>query len=138
LKLGPCGEDVCVAWVMPAGHAWHDGARPGMRVISLNGGDPRPAVSLHPLVEAVLRSSNGNTYVARVMAGAFTRPWARLCLGLTGALFALLGAVVLVRRPDAPVARLFGLFTGLMGVALGVSPAAGGPHAAWSLVVLFL
>jgi len=109
-----------------------------MRVISLNGGDARPAAGFHPLVEAVLLSSNGKTYVARATAEVFTRPWARLCFGLTGALFALLGAIVLVRRPDAHVARLFGLFTGLMGVALGVSPAAGGPHAAWSLVVLFL
>ena len=112
LKLGPCGEEVCVAWVMPAGHAWHDGARPGMRVISLNGGDARPAASFHPLVEAVQLSSNGKTYVARATAEVLTRPWARLCLGLTGALFALLGAIVLVRRPDAQVARLFGLFTG--------------------------
>ncbi len=123
---------------MPAGHAWHDGARPGMRVVSLNGEDPRAAVGLQPLVEAELLSPSGRTFVARATAAPFTRPWARLSLWLTGALFALLGAVVLVRRPDAPVARLFGLFTGFTGVALGVSPAAGGPHSAWSLVVQFL
>jgi two-component system sensor histidine kinase ComP len=138
LRLGPCRDGVCVAWVMPASRAWHDGARPGMRVISLNGEDARPAVDVHPLVEAVLLSSNGTIHVARPTAGAFTRPWARLSLGLTGALFALLGAIVLLRRPDAPVAGLFGLFTGFMGVALGVSPAAGGPHPAWALLVLFL
>jgi two-component system, NarL family, sensor histidine kinase ComP len=138
LKLGPCGGDVCVAWVMPAGHAWHDGARPGMRVVSLNGEDAPEAVSLVPLVEAVLLSPSGRTLVARVTVAPFTRPWARFSLWLTGALFALLGAVVLVRRPDAPVAHLFGLFTGFTGVALGVSPAAGGPHSAWSLVVQFL
>jgi signal transduction histidine kinase len=63
---------------------------------------------------------------------------ATLSLWLTGALFALLGAVVLVRRPDTSVARLFGLFAGLTGVAFAVSPAAGGVHSAWSLAVQFL
>ena len=138
LKLGPCGDDVCVSWVMPAGHAWHDGARPGMRVVSLNGEDAGAAVSLRPLREVELLSPNGLSILARATDEPITSPWARTSLWLTGALFALLGALVLVRRPDAPVARLFALFTGLMGVALAVSPAAGGPHAPWSLVVLFL
>ena len=138
LNLGPCADGVCVAWVLPAGHAWHDGARPGMRVISLNGEQARAGVSPYPLVEAELLSPNGGTFVARVLAGDITRPWATLALWLTGACFALLGAVVLVRRPDASVARLFALFTGLTGVAFAVSPAAGGVHSAWSLVVQFL
>ncbi|HXH27695.1 MAG TPA: ATP-binding protein [Candidatus Polarisedimenticolia bacterium] len=137
LDVAPCGPDVCVTWVMPAGHAWQDGVRPGMRVLSLNGKDARLAAG--PLLtQAVLLSPDGRTLVARTIDGDFVRPWARMSLGLTGALFALLGAVVLVRRPDAPVAHLFALFTGLMGIALGVSPAAGGPHPAWSLIVVFV
>ena len=138
LKLGACGDNVCVAWVLPAGHAWHDGARPGMRVLSLNGERARAGLSPHPLVEAELLDPNGRTFVARVLAGDITRPLATLALWLTGACFALLGAVVLVRRPDASVARLFALFTGLTGVTFAVSPAAGGVHSAWSLVVQFL
>ena len=138
LGLGRCGDDVCVAWVMPAGQAWQDGARPGMRVVSLNGVEARAVVSPHPLREAELLFPNGQSFVAHTLAGDITRPWASLSLWLTGVCFALLGAVVLVRRPDAPVARLFALFTGLTGVALGVSPAAGGPQPAWSLVVQFL
>src|SRR2546426_545173 len=138
LKAGPCGRDVCVAWIMPSGHAWYEGARPGMRVVSLNGKDARATVGLHPLSEAELLSSSGRSLPANVTAGAIPLPWARNSLWLTGALFALLGAVVLVRRPDAPVARLFGLFRGFTAVALAVSPAAGGPHAAWSLVMQYL
>src|SRR3989441_1257769 len=138
LESGACGREVCVAWVMPAGQAWQDGARPGMRVVSLNGENPQAAVGLHPLREAELLSPSGRSLPVSVTAGAITLPWARDSLWLTGTLFALLGAVVLVRRPDAPVARLFGLFTGFTSVALAVSPAAGGPHAAWSLVVQFL
>src|SRR5438093_427685 len=103
LRTGPCGHDLCVAWVMPAGHAWHDGARPGMRVVSLNGEG----------AQAELLSPDGQRLAARVTALPITLPWARNSLWLTGALFALLGAVVLVRRPDARVARLFGMFTGV-------------------------
>ncbi len=138
LETGACGRDVCVAWVMPAGHAWQDGARPGMRVVSLNGESARAAVGLHPLREAKLLSPSGRSLPVNVTAEAIALPWARNSLWLTGALFAFLGAVVLVRRPDAPVARLFGLFTGFTAVALAVSPAAGGPHAAWALVLEFL
>jgi signal transduction histidine kinase len=123
---------------MPAGQAWLDGARPGMRVVSLNGQDARAAVSLHPLREAQLLSANGQSFLAHAMSGPITLPGARTSLWLTGALFALLGAAVLLRRPDTRVARLFALFTGFTGVALAVSPAAGGPHSAWSLVVQFL
>src|SRR2546426_361370 len=138
LEPGPCGHDVCVAWVMPAGHGWQDGARPGMRVVTLNGEYARAAISLHPLREAELLSPDGQSLVADVTAETITRSWARVPLWLAGALFALLGAVVLVRRPDAAVARLFGLFAGFTAVALAVSPAAGGPHVGWSLVVQFL
>src|SRR2546427_12166861 len=138
LNAGPCGRDVCVAWVMPSGHAWYEGARPGMRVVSLNGEDARAPVGLHPLREAELLSSSGRSFPVKVTAGAITLPWARNSLWLTGALFALLGTLVMVRRPDAPVARLFGLFTGFTAVALAGSPAAGGPPAAWSLGVPYL
>ena len=138
LRLGPCGKDICVDWVMPAGHAWHDGARPGMRVISLNGEKTLGPVLRRPLVEAELLAPDGQTIVANTVASPVNQPWTRLSLWLTGALFTLLGAVVMLRRPDAAVARLFGLFTGFAGVVLGVAPAAGGPHEAWSLVVLFL
>src|SRR2546425_1837717 len=127
LESGACGREVCVAWVMPAGQAWQDGARPGMRVVSLNGENPRAAVGLHPLREAELLSPSGRSLPANVTGGAITLPWARNSLWLTGALFALLGAVVLVRRPDAPVARLFGLFTWFTAGAPAASPAAGGP-----------
>jgi signal transduction histidine kinase len=109
-----------------------------MRVVSLNGRDARAAVRLHPLREAELLSPHGQSFLAHATAGTIAAPWARTSLWLTGALFVLLGAVVLVRRPDTPVARLFALFTGLTGVALGVAPAAGGPHSPWSLVVQFL
>jgi len=138
LDLGSCGGDPCVSWVLPAGHAWFDGARPGMRVLSVNGQPPRAGIRPDPLLQAELRSPNGEPFVARVLDGDITRPLARLSLWLTGACFALLGALVLLRRPDAAVARYFALFAGFTGVAFAVSPASGGVHSAWSLVVQFL
>jgi len=123
---------------MPAGQAWWDGARPGMRIVSLDGRDASAADVRRPPREAELISPDGRNLVARVIRGDIASPWARISLWLTGSLFALLGAIVLLRRPDAPVARRFGLFTGATGIALGVGPAAGGPHPAWALVVQFL
>jgi signal transduction histidine kinase len=89
-------------------------------------------------MEAGLLSPDGKTSVARVLSGSITGPWARRSLWLTGFVFVLLGAAVLVRRPDVVEARLFGLFAGLTGVAFAVSPASGGPHDPWALVVQFL
>ena len=138
LTLKECGDEVCVAWVTPAGHAWQDGARPGMRVISADGVAARAAANPHSWSEAELRSVDGRVFTVRVQPGSITRPWARISIWLTGGIFALLGALVLVRRPDALEARLFSLFAGLTGVALGAAPAAGGPHPAWALMLEFL
>lgn len=138
LEIESRGEEVRVAWVLPAGHAWQDGVRPGMGVVSLNGQPARAGVSPRPLLRAELLSPHGGTFVARVLAVAITRPLARFSLWLSGACFALLGAVVLLRRPDTTVARLFALFAGLTGVAFAVSPASGGIHSAWSLAMQFL
>ena len=130
LTLTPCGDSACVGWVMPAGYGWYRGARPGMRVVSVNGGG-RP-------IEARLERPDGTTLSVGVAPSAVVGRGAELFLGLAGAAFALLAAAVLVRRPDAPAARLFAVFAGLAAVALGVAPAAGGPHPGWALVVQFL
>jgi signal transduction histidine kinase len=130
LTLTPCGGSTCVGWVMPAGYGWYRGARPGMRVISVNEG------SLP--VEAQLEGQDGNALSVRVAPSAVVGSGAALFLALAGAAFALLAAAVLVRRPGAPAARLFAVFAGLAAVALGVAPAAGGPHPGWALVVQFL
>ena len=130
LTLTPCGDSACVGWVMPAGYGWYRGARPGMRVVSVNGG------SLP--VEAQLERPDGTTLSVQVAPSALVGRGAELFLGLAGAAFALLAAAVLVRRPGAPAARLFAVFAGLAAVALGVAPAAGGPHPGWALGVQFL
>ena len=130
LTIVPCGDSQCVGWVMPAGYGWYRGARPGMRVVSVGDGG-RP-------VDARLETADGAILDVRVAPGASIGRSAELFLGLAGAAFALLAAAVLVRRPGAPAARLFAVFAGLAAVALGVAPAAGGPHPGWALIVQFL
>src|SRR5262245_897922 len=61
IRPGPCGEYVCLDWVMPAGSAWFDGARPGMRVVTLNGRAPKAAVVAFPLQEAELVGPDGRS-----------------------------------------------------------------------------
>ena len=130
LSLAPCGESTCVGWIMPAGYGWYRGVRPGMRVLSIGGGEAPNA--------AVLEAPDGRILSVGVAPGATVSRGAELFLGLAGIAFALLAAAVLVRRPGSPAARLFAVFAGLAAVALGVAPAAGGPHPEWALVVQFV
>jgi len=90
------------------------------------------------VTEARLETSTGDLLPIAVGAGAEIRPEAEISLGIVGLAFALLAAAVLVRRPHDLTARLFALFGGLAAVALGVAPAAGGPHPAWALIVQFV
>jgi signal transduction histidine kinase len=101
-----------------------------MRVISVNGGGLP--------VDALLEGPDGKTLSVSVAPSAVVSRGAELFLGLAGTAFALLAAAVLVRRPGAPAARLFAVFAGLSAIALGVAPAAGGPHPGWALGVQFL
>src|SRR5258706_14834095 len=97
LTIVPCGDSECVGWVMPAGYGWYRGARPGMRVVSVDDGG-------HP-VDARLETPDGAILTVRVAPGPTIGRSAELFLGLAGAAFALLAAAVLVRRPRAAPAR---------------------------------
>ena len=50
-------------------------------------------------------------------------------------MFALLGAAVLLRRPDLSSARWFGAFSAAAAMALAVGPASAGSQPLWALVV---
>lgn len=130
LRLAPCGESTCVGWVMPAGYGWYQGVRPGMRVISVSGGE-------HPN-QAALEAPDDRRLAVGVATNAKVSREAELFLGLAGIAFALLAAAVLVRRPGSPAARWFAVFAGLAAMALGVAPASGGPHPGWALMTQFM
>jgi signal transduction histidine kinase len=144
LKLASCPAGTCVGWVMPAGYGWHRGVRPGMPVVSVNGGAPAEHSGAPGEGAARTRvtegrfATAGGAVLAAAVPDAAPSIQAEVAITLVGLAFALLAAAVLVRRPAAPAARLFALFGGLAAVALAVAPAAGGPHPPWALVVQFI
>jgi signal transduction histidine kinase len=148
LRLEPCPAGAqteatrplgtCVDWVMPAGYGWHRGVRPGMRVLSVNGGPPPEPAAGTRITEGRFATAGGTALSAAVTPEASPSIQAEVAITLVGLAFALLAAAVLVRRPASPAARLFALFGGLAAVALAVAPAAGGPHPPWALVVQFV
>ncbi|HET8947910.1 MAG TPA: sensor histidine kinase [Candidatus Polarisedimenticolia bacterium] len=143
LRLEPCAAGTCVAWVMPAGYGWHRGVRPGMTALSVNGGPVSGGPQAEPaegnrITEGRFATAGGALISAAVAPETTPSIEAEAVITLVGLAFALLAAAVLVRRPAAPAARLFAVFGGLAAVALGVAPAAGGPHPPWSLVVQFV
>ncbi|PKB79760.1 MAG: hypothetical protein BZY88_11620 [SAR202 cluster bacterium Io17-Chloro-G9] len=61
----------------------------------------------------------------------------KFSLWILGALFAVLGSAVLLRRPDLNSARWFAGFAGAAAVGLAVGPASAGPAPPWALIVQF-
>ena len=136
-RIGLCDDTPCVSWVMPAGHGWDQGARPGMVVQSVNGRDITSSdigtFSLETVREAELvRSVRPQAPMGAVLSvvvpqNSIAQSSMKFSLWILGGMFALLGAAVVVRRPDLYIAKVFGLFAGLTALALGVAPSAGGP-----------
>lgn len=142
LRIATCRESACAVWVMPAGKAWAQGARPGMTVVSADGEDLRHGHAETPPQKATTRAelmgADGRVFQVRVTDTPIGRSPLKYSLWVLGGTFALLGATVLVRRPDVTAARLFAVFAWVTALALGVGPSAGGPSPEWALIVQFL
>ena len=127
---------------MPAGHAWDAGVRPGMILLKVQG-EAVPDVDIEDLSSSAIKQvelerPSGEVLYVEVKDRAITQDLIKFSLWLLGGQFAVLGSVVLLRRPDLSSARWFGAFAGFGAVALAVAPAAGGPSPIWSLVVMFV
>ena len=139
LRIGNCGDVPCVAWVMPAGQAWQQGVRPGMMVLSIDGRTVMDSEAREVPSSAARKAElvGGAGGVLRV--GLHDEPvmegLARFSLWFLGGMFALLGAAVLLRRPDLSSARWFGAFSAAAAMALAVGPASAGSQPLWALVV---
>ncbi len=131
-----------VSWVMPAGLGWDQGVRKGMEVISVDGvpvSDLNDAVtSIKPKQEAELLTSSGEVLQVGVTRNSIGQSPMKFSLWATGAIFALLGGTVLLRRPDFHAARLFAIISALAAIALAVAPAAGGSGSPWALIMMAL
>lgn len=138
-NIGACDGSPCVSSVMPASLAWFDGVRPGMPILSIDGRpvEPYPAgvEPMEPTNSATVETSPGQSVYVEHEPASFSDPTTRLSIWVLGALFALLGAAVLVRRPDLYSARMFGFFAGSAAVALAVAPASEGPQPNWALAL---
>lgn len=139
LRAGLCGDMPCVSWVMPGGFAWDQGARPGMVVLSVNGRSlsdiNAQRLPFEGTQEADLRTSGGEVLNVKAVQKAIGQGPLKFSLWVLGGMFALLGAAVVVRRPDLPAARMFGLFSGFAALGLAVGPSAGGVSQKWALIV---
>ncbi len=141
IRIGTIEGRPCVTWVMPGSKAWDQGARPGMPVLSVDG---RSLADIDPgtlpaaaSAEAVLQQPGGEELRLDVTPRPLGESPMKYSIWALGAVFALLGTAVVLRRPDARDARMFVLFTGLASLTLAVAPASDGPGYPWALILQF-
>jgi len=110
-----------------------------MRVLSVDGktigSSELSSIPVEPAREAVLLTPGGEQLHVELTETSISHGAARFSLWVVGGVFALLGAAVVLRRPDSHTARMFALFTGSAAVALAVGPSAGGPAPPWALIL---
>lgn len=138
MSLAPCGSELCVSRVAPGGKAWAQGVRPGMTLVAIDGETPAGAgLSLHAgnATNATLRATNGDILDVAFTPGSIVTGPTRFSIWFIGGMFALLGAVVVLRRPDLPAAWTFGAFAGFAALGLGSTPGAVDRAPQWTVVV---
>ena len=95
IRVGLRGDTPCVTWVMPAGKAWDQGARPGMVVLSINGqslaGADKGMLPTQAIREAVLQRPTGEELSLKVTPKALGQSPMKFSLWALGAVFALAG-----------------------------------------------
>ncbi|MFC1925268.1 ATP-binding protein [Chloroflexota bacterium] len=131
-----------VSWIMPGGYAWDQGARHGMEIGSIDGIHVSSLgtgiASIEPENEAELLTSTGEVIYVRAPEDHIGNSPMKYSVWAAGGIFALLGAAVLLRRPDFHAARMFALASGLSAIGFAVAPGAGGPAPPWALATQFL
>jgi signal transduction histidine kinase len=142
IRVGLCGGTPCTTWVMPGGQAWDQGVRPGMAALSVDGqslaGVNEDALPTQAISEAVLQKPTGEVLYAKVALRPIGQSPMKSSLWALGGIFALLGAAVVLRRPDLQAARVFGIFAGFASLALAVAPDSGGIGHQWALMAQFI
>jgi signal transduction histidine kinase len=138
IRVGLSGGTPCITWVMPGGQAWDQGIRPGMAALSVDGqgltGADKGALSNQAVREAVLQRPTGELLYAKVVLRPIGQSPMKFSLWVLGGVFALLGAAVVLRRPDLQAARMFAIFAGFASLALAVAPDSGGIGHQWALI----
>lgn len=142
IEFESCEGNTCVDWVMPAGIAWDAGARPGMTLKSIDGEAVTPAtpsqISTANPIEYIVNDSSGNRLTITSPQSAFSEDYTKFSLWGLGAVFALLGVGVALRRPDFKSARRFGLFAIVTAIALTIGPSSSSASQSWALAIQFM
>lgn len=101
-----------------------------MAILSVDGrslaGTDKATLPTQAITEAVLQRPTGEVLHVKVAQRPIAQSPMKFSLWALGAVFALLGVAVVLRRPDLQAARMFGLFAGFASLALAVGPDSGG------------
>ncbi len=107
-----------------------------MAVLSADGSDLTAGhLPSEGLKDAVVQTPEGEILHLRVTGLSYERSPLKFSLWGIGGIFALLGAAVILRRPDLRAARLFAFFAVFTASAIAVLPSAGEPFDRWAIVI---
>lgn len=110
-----------------------------MIVLSADGQDlagaDKDTLPTQAVTEAVLQRPNGEILQVQATSRLLGQSPMKFSLWALGGVFALLGAAVVLRRPDLQSARMFGVFAGFASMALAVGPSSGGVGHQWALII---
>ena len=114
-----------MTWVLPASDPWRAGATRGTQVISINAqlvsDMSEGAVPDGPVTELQFKDADGEIIRVVLQNRGLARRYAPL-LWTIGGIIALLGVIVLLRRPDLQSAHFFALLALSISCGLGLGP----------------
>lgn len=126
IRLELCDGAPCVSSVSPGGLGWFLGISPGMLIRSINGEtmtDQNMRILVNePLNAATFSSRSGEPFEINRLAVPDLGSPIKLSVWALGAMFASLGALVVLRRFDLSTARLFSFFAWATAILLAVGP----------------
>ena len=126
IRLKVCDGVLCVSSVSPGGPGWLLEVEPGMSIGSLNGEtvteQNMDILLAEPFKEATFSTRSGEPFEISGPSVPALRSPIKLSMWALGAVFASLGALVILRRVDLSAARLFSLFAWATAILLAVGP----------------
>ncbi len=96
------------------------------------------SLPLEPIREAELLEDTGGTLHIEPGSYPIGESPMKVSLWALGGMFALIGAMAVLRRGDLRVVKLFGIFAGANALALAVAPSSGSTGPVWALMLQVL
>lgn len=139
VQVGACGNAQCLTHVQAGGVGWSFGMRAGLQVIEVNG---IPAAALtYPIepgrVRDLLLSDAGQVWRAGVGDDAVAHAPMKFSLWAVGAVFAVLGGLLIFRQPAHRATVPLASFLTVSALSIAVTPSAADPTHPWPRIVMF-